>query len=469
MKKHLLVTSILAIFLSITFQLSAQVGINTDGSQPDPSAGLDVKFSNKGFLLPRMTVEQRNSIPSPAEGLMIYCTNCGSNGSLSIYSNGTWKTFSPCSISAPLSGTNVVSPGQIIWKWNGVSDAIGYKWNTINVFSSATDIGTELSKTETGIVCNSGYLRYVWSYNTCSISDPTTLTETIPNTAPAPPTSGTNIPALIQIIWKWNTVSGATGYKWNTSNDYLTATDIGTNTTITETGLTCSTVYTRYIWAYNGCGSSTLLSMTQSTSNCCVSSITINHVAGTVAPVTKTVTYGIVGNIPGATTKCWITRNLGATNQATLVSDPSETSAGWYWQFNHKQGFRHDGTVRTPATTWIVGISESSDWVAANDPCTIELGSNWRIPTSSEWINVDASGGWTTWTGPWNSALKMHAAGYLYDLNGSLTNRGSVGIYWSSTQFDATIGWGLYFDSSSSGLAYNGYKSYGLSTRCIKD
>ena len=70
-------------------------------------------------------------------------------------------------------------------------------------------------------------------------------------------------------------------------------------------------------------------------------------------------------------------------------------------------------------------INENSDWLAANDPCALELGSGWRLPTSTEWTNVDASGGWTDWNGPWNSALKMHAAGYLLVSDGSLDYRGS--------------------------------------------
>jgi|GEM_PF-2145813 len=53
----------------------AQVGINTDGSQPDNSAMLDVKSTDKGILIPRMTQSQRNAIASPATGLMIYQTD----------------------------------------------------------------------------------------------------------------------------------------------------------------------------------------------------------------------------------------------------------------------------------------------------------------------------------------------------------------------------------------------------------
>jgi hypothetical protein len=52
----------------------SQVAINTDGSNPDPSAGLEVKFTNKGFLPPRLTTTQRDAISTPATGLVIFNT-----------------------------------------------------------------------------------------------------------------------------------------------------------------------------------------------------------------------------------------------------------------------------------------------------------------------------------------------------------------------------------------------------------
>jgi hypothetical protein len=200
----------------------------------------------------------------------------------------------------------------------------------------------------------------------------------------------------------------------------------------------------------------------------CGSSITINHVTGTVAPVNKTVTYGTVTNIPGEPSKCWITSNLGADHQATAKNDATEASAGWYWQFNRKQGYKHTGTVRTPNTPWITSINEDFDWQAANDPCTLELGAGWRIPSETEWTNVDAGGNWTNWNGPWNSDLKMHAAGLVGGSGGALDNRGSFGIYWSSKQNDATTGWYLVFGSAASDVETGG-KAYGFSARCIKD
>jgi hypothetical protein len=76
-----------ALFFTETF---GQVGINTDGSSPDPSAGLDVNFSDKGFLPPCLTTSQINTISSPAPGLMVYNITVQKPQ----YFNGTdWRNF----------------------------------------------------------------------------------------------------------------------------------------------------------------------------------------------------------------------------------------------------------------------------------------------------------------------------------------------------------------------------------------
>jgi hypothetical protein len=200
----------------------------------------------------------------------------------------------------------------------------------------------------------------------------------------------------------------------------------------------------------------------------CGFTMTVNHLAsGGVAPVDKMVVYGTVTNVPGESTKCWITSNLGSDHQATAKNDATEASAGWYWQFNLKQGYKHDGTTRTPNTTWIGSISETSDWISTNDPCHLELGS-WRIPTYTEWYNVDNTGGWGNSNGPWNSALKLHAAGYLSHINGSVVTRGSNGNYSSSVQNTSTNSWSLYFGSGLCNMI-GGPKTDAYSIRCVRD
>ena len=66
---------VLALLMFASLALTAQVGISTNNSNPDPSAMLDVKSNNKGMLPPRLTTEQMASIPLPAEGLMVYNTS----------------------------------------------------------------------------------------------------------------------------------------------------------------------------------------------------------------------------------------------------------------------------------------------------------------------------------------------------------------------------------------------------------
>jgi len=199
----------------------------------------------------------------------------------------------------------------------------------------------------------------------------------------------------------------------------------------------------------------------------CGSSFTVNHVAGAVAPVSKQVTYGTVAGIPGEPDKCWITQNLGASHQASGISDATESSAGWYWQFNRKQGYRHDGSQRTPNTTWINNISENGDWSALNDPCALLLGTGWRIPSKTEWSNTENDGGWDNVVDAWDSDLKIHSAGNLKNYNGTLQGRGSEGFYWSSSKKSNGNSRFLFIGNSNSYVG-EGDQSSGFSLRCIK-
>lgn len=61
-----------------------RVGIGT--ASPNSSAILDLVSTNKGFLAPRMTTTQRNSVSGPAVGLMIYNTTLNQFE----YWNGSW-------------------------------------------------------------------------------------------------------------------------------------------------------------------------------------------------------------------------------------------------------------------------------------------------------------------------------------------------------------------------------------------
>ncbi|MCP4183054.1 MAG: hypothetical protein GY761_07020, partial [Hyphomicrobiales bacterium] len=85
MKKTTILTTVLVI---LSLGLSAQVGINADGSSPDGSAMLDVKSSDKGMLVPRMTTAQRTAIASPATGLFVFDST---TGSFWFYGGSAWN------------------------------------------------------------------------------------------------------------------------------------------------------------------------------------------------------------------------------------------------------------------------------------------------------------------------------------------------------------------------------------------
>ena len=62
----------LAVIIGLSTMSYAQVAVTNDGSMPDNSAMLDVKSTEKGILVPRMTAAQRDAIASPANGLLVF-------------------------------------------------------------------------------------------------------------------------------------------------------------------------------------------------------------------------------------------------------------------------------------------------------------------------------------------------------------------------------------------------------------
>ena len=82
--------------------LYSQVGINT--TNPSPASVLDVNSSSDGvnfggFMLPRVTVSERDLIPVTADdaGLAIYVID-GSNSQMQVWNGTTWRSLFPNSI-----------------------------------------------------------------------------------------------------------------------------------------------------------------------------------------------------------------------------------------------------------------------------------------------------------------------------------------------------------------------------------
>ena len=85
-------TKFLCLMLLIPVLTFSQIGINTD--TPDSSSALEVASSSQGFLPPRMSYDQMKAINNPAQGLMIYCTDCsGELGQLVVYNSEIWHSL----------------------------------------------------------------------------------------------------------------------------------------------------------------------------------------------------------------------------------------------------------------------------------------------------------------------------------------------------------------------------------------
>lgn len=64
--------TILGLILSTTNNSAGQVGFNNPN--PDASSILDLKSTDKGLLIPRMTSDERKAITTPAPGLLVFDT-----------------------------------------------------------------------------------------------------------------------------------------------------------------------------------------------------------------------------------------------------------------------------------------------------------------------------------------------------------------------------------------------------------
>ncbi len=202
----------------------------------------------------------------------------------------------------------------------------------------------------------------------------------------------------------------------------------------------------------------------------CPPSITVHHYAGAVSPIDVTITYEVEESdlsSPG-NPKCWITRNLGATEAPASAVVSTAAQSGWYWQFNRKQGYYHDGTTRTPNTTWESTYSAAGNWLAANDPCRLLLGEGWNIPTSAQWTNVKNNGGWSNVYNSFPSPLKIHTGHGTIIEDGVLDGRGNWGQYWSSSSVNTTQAYRLdSYQTLMNVDAINKY--YGYALRCVRD
>lgn len=139
-------------------------------------------------------------------------------------------------------------------------------------------------------------------------------------------------------------------------------------------------------------------------------------------------------------------------------------------------GLNYDWLYPQDSKMWNSG-TDSNPVKTENDPCP----EGWRVPT---WLELDELiyyySSWGTddngRSGIWFSGPNSYtasapqvffpAAGRRYDYDGSASNRGSYGFYWSSRPYRYNASY-RYFSSSIVGM-YNDGRANGYSVRCVQ-
>jgi uncharacterized protein (TIGR02145 family) len=171
MKKAISLHFMLLFFSAASIAQSVGIGTTT----PNRSAKLEVQSNNSGFLPPRMTLAQRNVISNPAAGLMLYCTDCGTNGTGEMnYFNGTvWMSMNMGVVSDNTTSLPRTTVGpQVVTSKN--ADVISYRNG--DPIPKVTD-SAQWANLTTGAWCwykndSVNYSKYGRLYNAHAVNDP---------------------------------------------------------------------------------------------------------------------------------------------------------------------------------------------------------------------------------------------------------------------------------------------------------
>jgi hypothetical protein len=228
------------ILLSLLFSISLfSQGVKVGGTpgNPHPAAGLELDFTDRGFLLPRLTTTQRNALPQPTAGLAIFnlTTDC-----VEMYFSTGWQQVRCGCTQPPAAPSGITPPSPLpcpgasaqVFSVNPVANATGYQWTLPAGANLVSGQGTN-SITIDFPASSSGNIDVV-ATNGCGSSAPFTYALQVqPPSASFSPLSGAaGFPVVFQgppgLSYAWTFASGTPAtsqvqqpsVQWNTPGNY---------------------------------------------------------------------------------------------------------------------------------------------------------------------------------------------------------------------------------------------------------
>ena len=388
--------------------LNAQTVIG--GLTPDPAAMLDVQSNAKGVLFPRMTSTERDAIANAATGLVLYNTTTGClEINLGAPGSASWQGIKCQGRIATLDCANASVTGMLSVNQSasGVSFSIQYTGG-----DGGLNVGQVVSSTGvTGLTATLSGGNFATGNGT--------LTYTITGTPNA---------------------DGLAAF----------ALDIG--------GQSCTLDIIVGCGAYVAAGQWKVFS--------CYNLGSANTAADPFTP-----SWEIIGNYYqwGTNPTCFGLEGTGNPCSSPVFGAEGPTASN-----------ANSGTISGWNTTDTGNGAWKDNEKTANDPCP----TGFRVPTNTQWLGVLANNtrsivGGGSWAGsPTNyatglnfgSALFLPAAGSRDSTNGSLTDRGRAGVYWSSTELSFPFAMYLLFlENASIDGTYSSNRTYASSVRCIAE
>jgi uncharacterized protein (TIGR02145 family) len=493
--KMFLAACLLSVF---AFSVNAQsVGINATGDAPNGSAMLDVSSTSKGLLPPRMTYAQKIAITSPAAGLMIWCTNCGTYGELQVYNGAAWTNLTGGAASGsvpgvPPIGTATAENGQASVSFTAPASNGGSAITSYTATSNPGSFTGTLSQagsgtiTVTGLTNGIAYTFTVKATNANGISVASDPSNSVtPANVPGAPIIGTATAGAGQASVPFtqpasNGGSAITSYTATSTPGSFTGTlpQAGSGT-ITVTGLTPGTPYTFTVAATNAIGTGA--------ASAASNAVTPTYVCGTSL---TDIRDGKVYTTVQIGTQCWMAQNM---NVGTRIDGAgNQTNAGTIEKYCYNDldanCTTYGGLYQWAETVqYLNGATNTLSW----DP--VPTGNvqgicptGWHLPTDAEWYTLDlylgglnvnvggamketATSHWTTPNlGATNSSGFTGLPGGRRE-NGAFHNVGIEGNFWSSQYYSYTARLRYLFYNSADMSDSDDFKAKGFSVRCIKD